>query len=92
MSKYKDMTMARASSFYDELETRIEAAIAKGESLPITTLAKELATDLGVEWPQTYQLIRMYLDDRQDLEVGLGPKGGIRPKRVVVDSTTTTNQ
>ena len=78
--------MERASRFFDVLETRIEVSLAKGESLPITGLAKELATEFGVDWPQTYQLIRMYMDDRQELEIGKGPKGGIRLRKVVETS------
>ena len=83
MSQAKENAVRKYDQFIEVIEGRITKANAEGKNLPATTLAKEIGPTFGWEWPQAYQFINAYLDERPELEVKKGPKGGIGPKPTV---------
>ena len=80
MSEAKTNAVKKFDQFIEVIEERIKEANAQGKHLPATTLAKEVGPTFGWEWPQAYQFINAYLDERPELEVKKGPKGGIGPR------------
>lgn len=83
MSENIIKTQSVINQFLETVEAKVEEALAEGRNLPATKLAKDLAPNFGWEWPQAYHLINIYMDSRPELEVGKGPKGGIRYRKVV---------
>jgi|SRR5271163_2069094 len=77
MSQAKTNAIRKYDQFCEIIETKIEEAIGQGKSLPATTLAKDIGPTFGWEWPQAYHIINSYLDERPELYVKKGPKGGI---------------
>jgi hypothetical protein len=61
-----------------------EVCINGKKSLPTTSFAKELAPKFGTEWIKVYSIISFYVESRPELEVGLGPNGGIRLKKTSI--------
>lgn len=72
-----ERTLEKQRTFLKVVESRIQEAIIKKESLPATTLAKDLGPAFNMEWPRAYQMIGLYLDERPELFIKKGPKGGI---------------
>lgn len=82
MSESITKTQSTISQFLEAVEAKVEAALAAGKNLPATKLAKDLAPSFGWEWPQAYHLINIWIPSRPELEIGKGPKGGIRYRKV----------
>lgn len=85
MSEAIDNASRKYNQFLEVVEGKINSAIAEGKSLPATKLAKDIGPTFGWEWPQAYHIIGSYLDERSDLYVKKGPKGGIslKPAKVL---------
>jgi hypothetical protein len=79
MSQAKENAVRKYDQFIEMIEARIAKTNAEGKNLPATTLAKEIGPTFGWEWPQAYQFIKAYIDERDDLEIKHGPRGGISP-------------
>lgn len=86
MSEAKTNALNKYAQFIDVIEKRIAEENGNGKNLPATILAKEIGPTFGWDWPQAYQFINAYLDERPELEVKKGPKGGIGPKHTTSDS------
>lgn len=92
MSESKNKALDKVSRFLEIVESKIEESIARDVSLPATNLAKNIGPEFGWEWPQAYHIINTYLDEREDLYVKKGPKGGItkkKPGQILVNSSSS---
>lgn len=65
----------------EEIDSRFQIACKEGKSLPTAALAKELAPKFNTEWNKIYNIISFYVESRPEVEVGLGPNGGMRLKK-----------
>jgi hypothetical protein len=64
------------------IDNRVQQVCIDGKkSVSTTKLAKELAPEFGSEWIKIYSIISFYVEGRPELEIGLGPNGGIRLKK-----------
>jgi hypothetical protein len=81
MSESITKTQSVIQQFLEAVEEKTTEALAEGRNLPATKLARDLAPRFGWEWPQAYHLINIYMDSRPELEIGKGPKGGIRYRK-----------
>lgn len=82
MSEAKNNAVKKFDQFCEVIETKIAESLAQGKALPATKLAKDIGPTFGWEWPQAYHFINAYLDERPELHVKKGPKGGIEPRPV----------
>lgn len=80
MSQATTNALRKIEQFLEVIETKVTEANAQGKAYPATKLAKEIGPTFGWEWPQAYHIINTWLDERPDLYVKKGPKGGITPK------------
>ncbi len=80
-------TLKKIEQFLEVVEAKVAEATSQGKAIPVTKLAKEVGPSFGWEWPQAYQVISAYADERADLVVKRGPSGGLssRVKDVVVE-------
>lgn len=58
----------------------IDVAIADGKRFPITKLSQDLAEKLNVDKVFCYHIVSQYIKERGDLEIKMGPNGGIQKK------------
>jgi len=73
-----DRTLKYIAPLLEELDKRVKASLADGKSLPVTTLARELAPVYGIEWNEVYNLINVYVAAHADLiRVKRGMHGGL---------------
>lgn len=81
----KIMDIEKAVENYKEflgiLVPRIEEAVAKGDNVPTTIFAKEVCDKFGTEWSVIYNLMKWAVVSSDNLEVHLGPKGGVGLKK-----------
>ena len=82
MSQATTNAVRKYEKFLEVVEAKIQESNAQGKALPATKLAKDIGPDFGWEWPQAYHFISAYLDERPELHVKKGPKGGIEPRPV----------
>ena len=62
----------------------IEKASETDSCVPTTIFAKEHCAKFNVEWSVLYNQIKMFVASNSDeLEVKLGPKGGVHLKKIV---------
>jgi hypothetical protein len=85
MTKYIDDSLELIRPILEAIDARFQEACNAKQSLPTTKLAKDLAPEFGTEWIKIYSLISFYVESRPEIEVGLGPNGGMRYKKVVVE-------
>jgi hypothetical protein len=83
MSQSIEAAVEKYREFLEVVEAKINAAIESGKRYPATKLAKDICCDFGMEWPRAYQLIGFYMQTRPELDVGLGPNGGIGLRKEV---------
>jgi hypothetical protein len=86
MSEFIDKTLGNIGQFLETVEAKIADSLAAGKTLPATKLARDVGPSFGFEWPQAYHIINIYIDQRPQLEIGKGPKGGIRLRTIKVDA------
>jgi hypothetical protein len=87
MSEATKKTLTKFEQFLEVIEAKINETIAHGNALPSTQLAKDIGPTFGWEWPQAYHFINAYVDERPELFIKKGPKGGValRPEWMWVD-------
>jgi hypothetical protein len=84
MSIHIDNSLELIRPILEAIDAKVqETCDVKKSSLPTTKLAKELAPEFGTEWIKIYSIISFYVESRPDMEVGLGPNGGIRYKKAI---------
>lgn len=76
-----EKAITQYKEFLEVISPRIDAAVANGTSVPTTVFSKEICGQFNVEWSVVYNMIKMFVASTDDLEIGLGPKGGVRRKR-----------
>jgi hypothetical protein len=84
MSQATTNAARKYEQFLEMVESKILEANSQGKALPATKLAKDIGPAFGWEWPQAYHFISAYIDERPDLHVKKGPKGGIEPKPATI--------
>lgn len=80
MSEATTSALKKYGEFLIVVEEKIAESISNGRSLPATKLARDVAPSFGWEWPQAYHFINAYVDERPELYIKKGPKGGITLK------------
>lgn len=86
MSEARNKAVSKYDQFLEVVEAKIEESIAKGKALPATQLAKDVAPSFGWEWPKAYHFINAYVEERPELHIKKGPKGGIELRPAAVNS------
>jgi hypothetical protein len=76
MSEARKAAVNKYDEFLRVIENKIALAISTGKSAPTTKLAKEVGPSFGWEWQQAYHMINSYIDERADLYIKYGPRGG----------------
>lgn len=71
-----DDSLAKIRVIFDKASARIEA-LAPGEKIPATTLAAELAAEVGLTGPGLYPTLKFLFDSYPGVEVRKGAHGGI---------------
>jgi hypothetical protein len=71
-----DDSLAKIRVIFEKASARIEA-LAPGEKIPATTLAAELATEIGLTGPGLYPTLKFLFDGYPGVEVRRGAHGGI---------------
>lgn len=69
-------TLARIRPILEKASARIEA-IPPGQKIPATTLADELAKELGMTGPQLYPTLKFLFTNYPGVDVRAGAHGGI---------------
>lgn len=77
MSEAINKTTATIQEFLNAAEAEIEEKLALGKPIPTTGLAERLAPKFGMEPPQGYHILKIYLVSRPDLKAKKGKSGGI---------------
>lgn len=76
MSEARQAAVNKYNEFLSVIESKIAEAVSIGKSAPTTRLAKEIGPSFEWEWQQAYQMINAYIDERSDLYIKYGPRGG----------------
>lgn len=71
-----EKTLATLRPIFEKASTRIEA-LKPGEKVPATTLASELAKELGMTGAQLYPTLKWLLDGYPGVDIRKGAHGGI---------------
>ena len=71
-----DDSLAKIRGIFEKASDRIEA-LAPGEKIPATTLAAELAAEVGLTGPGLYPTLKFLFDNYPGVEVRKGAHGGI---------------
>lgn len=74
--QHVDDTLARIRPILEKASARIEA-IPPGQKIPATTLADELAKELGMTGPQLYPTLKFLFTGYPGVDVRAGAHGGI---------------
>jgi hypothetical protein len=80
MSEATTAALKKYGEFLAVVEEKIMESLSQSKSLAATKLAKDVGPSFGWEWPQAYHFINAYVDERSELFVKKGPKGGITLK------------
>jgi len=77
-------------SIFEKASARIEA-LGPGEKIPATTLAADLAKEIGMTGPQLYPTLKFLFDDYPGVVIKRGAHGGIcKPAPATATATDTT--
>jgi hypothetical protein len=71
-----DLSLDKVRAIFEKASTIIEA-IPKGQKIPATTLAENLAKDIGMTGPQLYPTLKILIDDYPNRIIKRGAHGGI---------------
>ncbi len=71
-----DLTLAKIRPILEKASARIEA-ITPGQKIPATTLAAELAKEIGMTGPQLYLTLKFLFQGYPGVDVRAGAHGGI---------------
>ncbi len=71
-----DESLAKIRIIFEKASAKIEA-LNKGEKIPATKLAEDLASEVGLTGPSLYPTILFLIKDYPGVEVKRGAKGGI---------------
>jgi hypothetical protein len=76
MSENINRTLGKIGRLLEIFEERITKEVSSEKNLPTTTFAKEVCADFDMNWNQVYHIVNVYVNERPDMEIKLGPKGG----------------
>jgi len=78
--QHVEYAIAKLRPIFEKASARIEA-LKPGEKIPATTLANELAKEMGMTGPQLYPALKFLFDGYPGVQIKKGAHGGIvRPK------------
>lgn len=75
-TKHIEESLSKIRTIFEKASTRIEA-LNKGEKVPATKLADDLAKELGMTGPQLYPTLKILFDGYPGVEIKKGAHGGI---------------
>jgi len=75
-SGHIDIALAKIKVVFERASQKIDA-LKSGEKIPATTLAKELAEEIGMTGPQLYPTLLFLIKDYPGVDVKRGAHGGI---------------
>ncbi len=81
-----DVALGKIRVIFEKVDSRIQALI-PGQRVPATTLAKEIAEEIGMTGPALYPTIKFLLDGYPGVKILRGAHGGIEKLK----PTDTTN-
>lgn len=75
--QHTDNVLANIRVIFEKVNQRIDA-LKPGEKIPATTLAADLAKEIGMTGPQLYPTLKFLLnDDYPEVDIRKGAHGGI---------------
>lgn len=86
-SQHIDLVLAKIRPIFEKAALRIDA-LKPGEKIPATTLAEELAKEIGMTGPSLYPTLKFLFDGYPGVDVRKGAHGGI--VKLPVDKVVTT--
>jgi|SRR5579885_1336065 len=71
-----ELSLDKVRAIFEKASTIIEA-IPKGQKIPATTLAENLAKEIGMTGPQLYPTLKLLIDNYPGRWIKRGAHGGI---------------
>lgn len=90
----EEVLATRIRPIFEQAAARLDA-LAIGEKVPATELAKDLAKEVGMTGPQLYPVLLFLFKDFPDIEVRRGAHGGlfkVAPKSAVAQLPESTDK
>lgn len=84
-----EKAVGNVRSIFEKAAARIDA-LAPGEKVPATTLAADLAKELGMTGPQLYPTLKILFDGYPGVDIKRGAHGGIMKLPLPTAATTNT--